>query len=118
MDMCLIYQQNISFLLQVDMMQYTSKKVSIKQCSEYDGSIVYFDINKYAIGEDGFDGKPFQQLAFDMCNKAIKSAFYLMRNGFKARQGLFVQEFTGNRYQLCKGGLKKRKESTTVGLMI
>ena len=114
MDMCQVNEQNISLLPQVDIMKYNSKKVSDRQSYEFDGSTVYFDINKYAVGEHGFHGKPFQQLTLDICNAAIKSGFYLTKHGFKQRQGLCAQEFVCNRYQLYQGDLKKKKISPTV----
>ena len=114
MDMCLIYQTKTVFLSQIDMMQYASKDFTIKDRFEHDGSLVYFDINKYPVTEEGFDGLPYKNLSRDICNAAIKSGFYLVKNGFKDRQGLYAQEFTCNRYQLYKGDLNKKKEATTV----
>ena len=112
--MCLVNERNVAYLPQVNIMKYISKKVSNKESYEFDGSTVYFDVKKYAVDADGFNGKPFQPLTIDICNAAVKSGFYLAKNGFKPRQGISAQEFVCNRYLLYKGDLNKKKSSPTV----
>ena len=98
----------------LDIMRFTSKDYSIKKRFDSDGTIVYFDLDKYPTCEKGFDSIAFKKLQEDICNASIKDGFYLIRNGFKNRQSLCAQEFVCNRYQTYRKYKKKGSEMGTV----
>lgn len=75
-----------------------------------DSSIVYFDFEKYKVGNDGFDGDGYN----DLGNEAIRNSFYLVKNGFKDRKPYYCQEFTCNQYQVYSGDFKKKNAFSAV----
>ena len=121
MDLTL-YRDSEETLIKGDIMQYATKGKKTRKSrgknnlnKEVEPALlVYFDVKKYPVGEDYFDGPGYEALCRDLCEAAIKSGFYLVKNGFQERKKLHCQEFTCNRYQTYKGDMNKKRNSSSV----
>jgi len=53
--------------------------------------LVYFYVKKYPVGEDYFNGPGYEALCRDLCEAAIKSGLYLVKNGFQGRKKIIFK---------------------------
>ena len=107
MDLCILSRNGIEYKRE-NVLKYIKKESKeLARDMNEDSSIVYFNFEKYKVGNGGFDGDGYKDLCCDLGNEAIRNGFYLVKNGYKERKPYYCQEFTCNRYQVYSGDLKK-----------